>query len=265
MPAVTLLSKPDAVLAYEMLPGDAASSLLVIFLNGLGLPQSAWKPTIELFQQQSTVSPKPWLLTYDRYGQGGSSRDPRESWPTKDPGYAHTLDDVSHHCRGDPLPRLQPRQHQLRDHLAESEGPVLQPRADDTPGTTLEVYQAAYTKMCMSFSGHAKNVEGFDRRDIKDMLPDPSSPKLKGPKDWPEKGPWITVVGHELEQFSQEEWSLLKVPIGMAAMYTQPAKGPLIAPKSGHFIQKDNPLFVAKELQDLVEKVEASSAERVPR
>lgn len=37
------------------------------------------------------------------------------------------------------------------------------------------------------------------------------------------------------------------------------AKGPLIAPNTGHFIQKDNPPFVAKELQELIEKVEGSA------
>lgn len=36
------------------------------------------------------------------------------------------------------------------------------------------------------------------------------------------------------------------------------AKGPLIAPKSGHFIQKDNPSFVAEQLEDLIKKVESS-------
>lgn len=34
------------------------------------------------------------------------------------------------------------------------------------------------------------------------------------------------------------------------------ARGPLIAPKSGHFVQKDNPSFVAEQLQDLIKKVE---------
>jgi hypothetical protein len=36
------------------------------------------------------------------------------------------------------------------------------------------------------------------------------------------------------------------------------AKGPLTAPKSGHFIQKDNPQFVAEELLELIKKVEGS-------
>lgn len=89
------------------------------------------------------------------------------------------------------------------------------------PGTSLELYEAAYTKMTTIFSADARNKEGFDRRDIKSILPEPSEPKLKGSKN-SGKGPWVTVVGHELEQFSKEEWEMLKVPIGMAAMYTQP-------------------------------------------
>jgi hypothetical protein len=89
------------------------------------------------------------------------------------------------------------------------------------PGTSLEVYEAAYTKMTSIFSPEAKNLEGFDRRDIKAILPDPSRPKLKGSK-LSEKGPWMTVVGHELETFSKQEWAMMKVPIGMAKMYTQP-------------------------------------------
>ncbi len=36
------------------------------------------------------------------------------------------------------------------------------------------------------------------------------------------------------------------------------SKGPLIAPKCGHFVQKDNPPFVAEQLEDLVKKVEGS-------
>ncbi|KAI0434905.1 hypothetical protein F5Y09DRAFT_337297 [Xylaria sp. FL1042] len=101
--------------------------------------------------------------------------------------------------------------------------------------TSLEVYEAAYTKMTTIFSS-----------------------------------------GHELEQFSKEEWEMMKVPIGMAEMYTQPmwtkhneglsrltdpdrSKGPLIAPKCGHFIQKDNPPFVAEQLGDLIKKVETSN------
>jgi hypothetical protein len=87
-------------------------------------------------------------------------------------------------------------------------------------GTPLDVYEAAYTKMTTIFASDAKNKEGFDRREIKSILPDPSKPKLEGSKI-SDKGPWVTIVGHELEQFSKEEWEMMKVPLGMAAMYTQ--------------------------------------------
>ncbi|KAI1192384.1 Alpha/beta hydrolase fold-1 [Nemania serpens] len=311
MPTVTLPSKPDAPVAYELYQGDEASSLLIVCLNGLGLPQICWKPTIELIQQ-SSLSPKPWVFTYDRYGQGASPRDPRESWPNKEPGYAHTLDDVTDDLHEilqtvcpDRSSRIVFAANSIGAHIARryaymyptivegilfldsnpgnTDYATIWPNPRDpsfdlekmTPaGTTLELYEAAYNKMTVIFAADARNKEGFDRRDIKTLLPEPSEPKLKGSKT-SVKGPWITVVGHELEQFSKEEWEMLKVPIGMAAMYTQPmwqkyneglcgltdpdrAKGPIIAPKSGHFIQKDNPPFVAEQLEDLIKKVEGS-------
>ncbi|KAI1643673.1 Alpha/beta hydrolase fold-1 [Daldinia loculata] len=312
MPTVTLPSKPDAPIAYELYQGDVTSSLLVVCLNGLGLSQAVWKPTIELIHK-SGFSPMPWILTYDRYGQGASPRDPRESWPNKDPGYAHTLDDVTddlheliqtrcpdrssrivfvnnsigaHIARryADRYPRIvegilfldsNPGNIDYESIWPNPKDPSFNLQQMTPPSTSLDVYEAAYTKMTTIFAASAKNNEGFDRREIKNILPDPSKPKLKGSK-CSDKGPWVTVVGHELEQFSQEEWAMMKVPLGMAAMYTQPmwekyneglcgltdperAKGPLIAPKSGHVIQKDNPSFVAEQLEDLIKKVESSS------
>ncbi|KAI0484654.1 Alpha/beta hydrolase fold-1 [Xylariaceae sp. FL0804] len=309
MPTVSLPSKPNAPVAYELYEGDASSNLLVVCLNGLGLPQSVWKPAIELFRQ-SDISPKPWILTYDRYGQGSSARDPRE--PNKEPGYAHTLDEVTDDLH-ELLQTLCPDRHSRLVLLNNSIGAHVARRYADRyptivegilfldsnpgntdyaeiwpnpndpsfdlekmapPGTSLEVYEAAYEKMTTIFAPEGKNKEGFDRREIKNILPDPSLPKLKGSKT-SDEGPWITVVGHELEQFSQEEWAMMKVPLGMAAMYTQPmwekyneglcrltdahrVKGPLISPKSGHFVQKDNPPFVAEQLVDMVKKVEGS-------
>ncbi|KAF7949956.1 hypothetical protein EAE96_007262 [Botrytis aclada] len=311
MPTAILPSKPSAPVAYELFEGDAASSLLVVCLNGLGLAQIGWKPTIELIHQ-SSIFPKPWILTYDRYGQGASPKDPRESLPNKDPGYAHTLDDVTDDLQEliqtvspDRSSRIVFVNNSIGAHVARryadryqnivegilfldsnpgnTDYAMIWPNPKDPsfdlekmapPGTPLEIYEAAYTKMTSIFAPTSKNGEGFDRRDIKTVLPHPSEPKLKGSKT-SNKGPWITVVGHELEQFSKEEWAMLKVPLGMAAMYTQPmwekyneglckltdpdrAKGPLIAPKCGHFVHRDNPPFVAEQLEDLIKKVESS-------
>ncbi|KAI0152724.1 Alpha/Beta hydrolase protein [Xylariaceae sp. FL1272] len=304
-------SKLEAPVAYELFEGDAESSLLVVCLNGLGLPQTVWKPSIELFYK-SHVSPKPWILTYDRYGQGASPKDPRAGTTGKDPGYDHTVDDTVDDL-DELIATVSPNRHDrlvlmnnsIGAHIARryadryptivegilfldsnpgnTDYAVIWPNPEEPsfdlatmapPGTSLKVYEAAYMKMTTIFSPDAKNKEGFDRRGIKALLPDPSKPKLKGSKT-SDKGPWVTVVGHDVDQFSKEEWEMMKVPIGMAAMYTQPmwikyneglaqltdgdrSKGPLIAPKCGHFVQKDNPPFVAEQLVDLVQKVESS-------
>ena len=34
------------------------------------------------------------------------------------------------------------------------------------------------------------------------------------------------------------------------------AKGPLIAPNCGHFVQRDNPSFVAEQLEELIKNVD---------
>lgn len=88
-------------------------------------------------------------------------------------------------------------------------------------GLELDVYEAVYVKITVIFGSSALNKEDFDRRSIKDLLPDPSKPKRVGSKT-SGKGPWITVVGHELEAFSKEEWDMLKVPKGLGEKYTQP-------------------------------------------
>ncbi|KAI0111070.1 Alpha/beta hydrolase fold-1 [Nemania sp. FL0031] len=305
-----LPSNPRADVAYNLFPGDQSSTLLVVCLNGLGLPQEFWEPAIEHLQK-SGLSPKPWVLTYDRYGQGASAKDPRENLPGKETGYAHTLDDVTDDLyeliklvSPDRCSRLVLVNNSIGAHIARryadryptivegilfldsnpgnSDYAEIWPNPEDPSfdltkipdGTRLDEYKAAYTKMTTLFAPTAKNGEGFDRRNIKDLLPEPSSPKLKGSKN-SDKGPWITVVGHELETFSKQERAVFKVPIGMAAMYTQPlwqeyneglrlltdpdrAKGPIIAPRSGHFIQKDNPEFVAKQLEELINNVEST-------
>ncbi|KAI0020022.1 alpha/beta-hydrolase [Xylariomycetidae sp. FL0641] len=313
MPKLSLPSKPDAPLAYELYEGDAASSLLVVFLNGLGLPQAAWKPTIDLLRQ-SDLSPQPWLLTYDRYGQGASARDPRERRPGREPGYAHTLDDVTDDL-GELLRTACPASRRARVVFANNSigAHVARRYADRYPSTvegilfldanpanasyerlwpdprapafdfaalglpqdataTPDAYAAAYARMTRLFAADARNAEGFDRRQIPTLLPAASEPKLRGAGG--RGGPWITVVGHELATFARQEHESLGVPLGLAEKYTQPmwdaynkglceltdpdrAKGPLVAPGAGHFVQKDNPAFVAEQLVDLIMKVES--------
>lgn len=84
---ISLTSKPGAALhiaicnptATNGSPGPLASTL-VVFLNGLMLPQSWWLPVIKLVLQQRHDAhlPIPALLTYDRFGQGESDPDPSD-------------------------------------------------------------------------------------------------------------------------------------------------------------------------------------------
>ncbi|KAI1261206.1 Alpha/Beta hydrolase protein [Xylariaceae sp. FL1019] len=313
MPFVTLPSKPEAPIAYEIFPGSAESTLLIVCLNGLAAPQTVWKPVIQLFQQQQSKFLVPWILTYDRYGQGASPRDPREKWVDKEPGYAHTVDDVvddlhelikvvaPERCRrlvfvnnsigahvarrfADRYPKIIEGILFLDSNPGNTDYSIMWPNPFNQsfdlatmvpPGTSLDVYKTAYNNMTSIFAPECKNKEGFDRRGIKTLLPDPSRPMLKGSKK-SGKGPWVTVVGHDVERFEREEWEnpAMRVPLGMARMWTQPvwdeynrglcgltdperAKGPLVAPGAGHVIQRDNPEFVARELVELVGKVES--------
>ncbi|KAI1093540.1 alpha/beta-hydrolase [Rostrohypoxylon terebratum] len=85
---ICLPHKPHSPLSYQFVPGQGpqATSHLVVFLNGLVLPQDGWMPTIRDLQRRWSEKGRsadgggghPALLTYDRYGQGASARDPAD-------------------------------------------------------------------------------------------------------------------------------------------------------------------------------------------
>ncbi|KAI0117097.1 alpha/beta-hydrolase [Daldinia grandis] len=81
---IRLPHKPDAPLSYQFMPGQGPLSTthLIVYLNGLIAPQSSWHATIEDLQRRwdegSRSTNHPPLLTYDRYGQGESARDPAD-------------------------------------------------------------------------------------------------------------------------------------------------------------------------------------------
>ncbi|KAI1482622.1 alpha/beta-hydrolase [Daldinia eschscholtzii] len=84
---ISLPHKPNAPLSYRLVPGQGPLSTthLVVYLNGLIAPQSSWNATIEDLQQRwgeekdGQGANHPALLTYDRYGQGESARDPADN------------------------------------------------------------------------------------------------------------------------------------------------------------------------------------------
>ena len=165
------------------------------------------------------------------------------------------------------------------------EGRVL---ADDC---TLQQYRDAYARAALIFNPGSKNPEGLDRRGIKALLPEASAPALSS---FGGRAPWLTVAGHEPTAFAVESEMLMKVPQSVTMKFTQQSVSPpllvslgqtavclqsyrrvwekyneellklgasdrttgvVFAPKASHFIQKDNPQFVATQVEDLLSKV----------
>jgi pimeloyl-ACP methyl ester carboxylesterase len=95
---ISLMTKPSARISFSFSPAVKSSinqSVLVVFLNGLGLPQTGWTPTI-LKLRQLTGHSMPSILTYDRYGQGRTvDRDPLEA-KAADPAHGHDCIDAVH-------------------------------------------------------------------------------------------------------------------------------------------------------------------------
>ncbi|KAL4933802.1 alpha/beta fold hydrolase [Aspergillus undulatus] len=86
---IRLATKPTAQLSYTFHPPTTKDvpPALVVFLNGLGLPQASWFPTIGKLKEQNRELPA--LLTYDRFGQGQTTdRDPDDK-DAEDPSHGH--------------------------------------------------------------------------------------------------------------------------------------------------------------------------------
>ncbi|KAI1354109.1 Alpha/Beta hydrolase protein [Xylaria sp. FL0043] len=112
------------------------------------------------------------------------------------------------------------------------------------------------------FHPSVKNPEGLDRRNLATLLPDADKPSLN--HGFAGKAPHVTVVGHDPEWFAKESLqSSMETPISISMNYTNPiwhhynegltkltsperSSGPIIAKNCGHFIQRDDPTFVAE-------------------
>jgi hypothetical protein len=119
------------------------------------------------------------------------------------------------------------------------------------------------------FSPFNPNKEGLDRRNLAQLLPSASEPKLVGPGG---KAPYITVVGHDGETFAQEGLNRMKISRIATESYLQPYweeynQGLLeigdrevgnevkIAKGCGHVIQLEDPKYVAEELKAMLQKL----------
>lgn len=118
------------------------------------------------------------------------------------------------------------------------------------------------------FHPSVKNSESLDRRNLATLLPDADKPSLVG--GFAGKAPFVTVVGHDPAWFAKESFEgSMETPIPISMHYTNPvwhlynegltkltdaekASGPIIAKDCGHFIQRDNPVFVSKLVYEML-------------
>jgi hypothetical protein len=136
-------------------------------------------------------------------------------------------------------------------------------------GLTVDDLIASREIMHKMFSPFNPNKEGLDRRNLAQLLPSASEPKLVGPGG---KAPYITVVGHDGETFAQEGLDRMKISRIATESYLQPYweeynQGLLeigdrevgnevkIAKGCGHVIQLADPKYVAEELKAMLQKL----------
>ncbi|KAL1897944.1 hypothetical protein Sste5346_003796 [Sporothrix stenoceras] len=308
---ISLATKPTAQISYSFRPAVSTTKpVLLVFLNGLGLPQASWVPAITQLKElrQENI---PAILTYDRFGQGQTvDRDPKDEGAA-DPMHGHDCLSVVHDLRqlitqiiaeklgvsetdsvplvlvgnsiGCALARLYAQEYPgtvaglllLDSVLANSDFVSVfpDPDAEDfnpailPPGIPPQALRATREGVRRVFHPDVGSREGLSRKNLRTLLPASDGPVLQGPGG---SGPFVTVVGHDFEAFAEESAKMgPPKPITMA--YVNPywhryneglvkitkrekSKGPLQAPNAGHFVQKDNPAFVAHELNELLSK-----------
>ncbi|KAL3454996.1 alpha/beta-hydrolase [Aspergillus heterothallicus] len=314
---IALTTKPSAKIAYTFHPATSTTTppTLLVFLNGLGLPQASWFATIAKLQESSS-SPLPALLTYDRYGQGATTdRDPSDE-AAEDPTHGHDCLTVIKDLRqlitqiasdklgipesdidrvrlilvansiGGALSRLYAQEYPgtvaglllLDSVLANSDFVSIFPDPDAPgfdeatlpEGITADALRAGREGMKRVFHPSVGSKEGLSRKNLAQLLPHSDSPVLVGPDG---KNPYVTVVGHDFEAFAKESARMGRGE-ELTRVYVNPfwhtyneglvkiagdeqgrGKGPIQAPGAGHFVQKDNPDFVAGEIFEILGKV----------
>lgn len=238
-----LPTKPTLNLSYTFSPGSATTKTLIIFLNGLILPQSSWKSAIIATQIKclETNIPQPHLLSYDRYGQGNS-----DAHPDGKHDVVSVVDDLHSflatfceqtlhsslsqyrivlvcnsigcaiarlYCASYPSTNVSGLMF-LDSIMAHVNLVSLWPDVDapgfDTStlpeGTTAEEVKSVREQYKQRFHVSAPNPENLDRSSLASLLPNADGPLLRG-------SPFLTIVGHDPETFAEEnEVSILFSP-----------------------------------------------------
>ncbi|KAL6230453.1 hypothetical protein BDW75DRAFT_234380 [Aspergillus navahoensis] len=244
---IVLTTKPTAQISYTFhppAPFKNTKNILLVFLNGLGLPKPADLPGI---------------LTYDRYGQGAAAdRDP------KNPD-AHDCLDVVTDLR-QLLTQLAAEKLEIADldevkviFVANSIGCAFaRLYAQEYPGTV------AGLVLLDSVLANSDFVSIFPDPDVADfdqaLLPENITPEiLRATRAR------VRAICHPVDGQGVR-------PVELSMAYVNPfwktyneglvkttqakrAKGPVIAEGAGHFVQKDRPDMVVKEIVEILGRV----------
>ncbi|KAL8969474.1 MAG: hypothetical protein Q9197_004324 [Variospora fuerteventurae] len=158
--------------------------------------------------------------------------------------------------------------------------------AEELPADVdIEILREQRAKFAAIFAPDVVNKEGLDRRNVAELLPHSDRPRLCGPGN---RRPLITVVEHDPDRFASESLKVfpnirlrfakklmsqsMGTPVSLTRKYsnqmwhrynqgllkiTDPdlVTGPIVAKNCGHFVQRDDPSLVVKELMLLLAKL----------
>lgn len=253
--AMSLEGKHGAKIHYTYYPASVASKLghnnpfsqsLIVFLNGLMLPRSSWDPSIHAFLEKRIRAglPYPAMLSYDRFGQGDSDRDPNDQEPP--PCHGHDAMSAVWDLRQftlqiwrEHLQRTNSSQFPSLVFVCNSIGcAIARLFAQTYPGTVVGMM---FLDSIMANSDYTKlwpnpDAPNFDPNSLPDGVTadevretrekykamfHPDVPNMEGlsrrnlaallPDDdgpklegWGGTGPYLTVVGHDWETFAEQ-------------------------------------------------------------
>lgn len=252
--SIRLDAKPGAKIRYTYYPASTSrknhtnpfSQTLIVYLNGLMMPRSSWDPSIKSFLEKRVTGglPYPGILSYDRYGQGESDRDPTDKEPPPCHGHdamaaVHDLKQVILQTWREHLDQSKPTHFPCLIFVCNSIGCALARLFAQTfPGTVsgLLFLDSIIANTDYQEMWPDPDAPGFNPKTLPDGVTEdevretrkqyrkffhPEVPAMEGlsrlnlakllpDADGPKlegylgKGPYLTVVGHDWETFAEQ-------------------------------------------------------------
>ncbi|KAF2638586.1 hypothetical protein P280DRAFT_471191 [Massarina eburnea CBS 473.64] len=255
--SIALENRNGAKIHYTYYPASPSKPLrpnpfaksLVVFLNGLILPRSSWDNGIHTFLEKRITAqlPYPALLSYDRFGQGDSDRDPNDQGDPPCHGHdcvsaVHDLKQFTLQIWKEHLTASNPVNFPALIFVCNSIGcAIARLFAQAYPGTVLgllflDSVMANSDFVSMWPDPDAENFDpttlppGVSEKDVRDtrekyrVMFHPSVPNMEGLtrrnlatllpdahlpvlEGYNGEGPFLTVAGHDWETFADQSFT----------------------------------------------------------